>query len=359
MDYAVVIVGGGPAGALAALTLAKSGARVLVIDRDRPDRVEAAEILAPEGHDILVREHLWASVPRDCILPCTAMAAAWDSPTPMWTSFVQSAAGLAWHVDRIRFDAWMRAHLQESGVAVAVAIASVDDVRRDDDGWRIDFTTGDTRHTTSARALILATGRSSQPIRLAPRHRIDNLCLVAGTTTADPVFPDALIVEATSDGWWYSAPLIDGRLFTGWMTDFSLVTDGRYEAAATASLAGTTMHAQRVGTARLTSIIGSATWAMSPAAGSGWIAVGDAALARDPIGGDGLTSALRSACHAAAIVERALNGDRAAWTSAAAHTDEVARQYQRQRLDLYRVAQKRWPSSTFWRRFPTAAGDGA
>lgn len=357
MDYAAVIVGGGPAGALAALTLAKSGARVLVLDRDRPGRVAAAEILAPEGHDILVREHLWASVPRDLIRPCTAMAAAWDGPTPVWTSFVDNPAGLAWHVDRIRFDAWMLTHLQASGVVVA--IADVDGVERDDDGWRVSFNTGDMRPTTSTRSLILATGRSSHSIRLAPRQRIDNLCLVAGTTTPDLLFPDALIVEATSDGWWYSAPLIDGTLFTGWMTDFSLVPNGRYEIAATASLAGTTMHARRVGTPRLTSIIGSATWAMSPAAGPGWIAIGDAALARDPIGGDGLTSALRSACDAAATVERALNGDRSAWTSAAAQTDEVARRYQRQRLDLYRVAQKRWPRSTFWGRFPSGAADGA
>lgn len=352
MDYAVVVIGGGPAGALAALRLAKSGARVLVIDRERPGRIEAAEILAPEGREILERENLWPSIPRDFIRPCPAMAAAWDGPDPVWTSFLQSPAGCAWHLDRIRFDAWMLALLQAAGVVVAAG--AVDAVQREGDGWRIDFRTADAHHATSSPCLILATGRASHTVRLAPRHPIDNLCLVAGTTEPDPVAPDALIVEAASDGWWYSAPLVDGRLFTGWMTDFSLVTGGRYEAAAAASLAGAPVHARRIGAPRLSTMIGSATWAMSPAVGPGWIAIGDAALARDPIGGDGLTSAFRSACHGAGIVERSLNGDRSAWTTAVADTGEIAQRYQRQRLDLYRVARKRWPSSAFWRRFPPA-----
>jgi flavin-dependent dehydrogenase len=97
--------------------------------------------------------------------------------------------------------------------------------------------------------------------------------------------------------------------------------------------------------------IGAASWAMSPAAGPGWMAIGDAALARDPIGGDGLTSAVRSACHASATVLRALDGDDSAWTSAAAHARESADRHRRQRRDLYRRASKRWPTAPFWRRF--------
>jgi flavin-dependent dehydrogenase len=349
MDYSVIVAGGGPAGALAALILAKRGARVLVVDRERPRRVEAAEILAPEGHAMLEREQLWPIIPKSLVRPCTTMAAAWKTSTPVWTSFAHHASGCAWHIDRIRFDAWMLAHLRDSGVAVETG--TVDTVRRDGAGWRIAISAAGTRQTTSSRCLILATGRSGHAIRLATRRRIDDLCLVAGTMAPSPDDTGALIVEAVADGWWYSAPLVDGRLFAGWMTDFAHVRGGRYEAAASASLATSEIHARRLGTPRLSARIGSAAWALTPAAGAGWIAIGDAALARDPIGGDGLTSAFRSAHDAAAIVERALNGDHAVWASAAAHAEDLAARHERQRLDLYRSALERWPAVAFWRRF--------
>lgn len=345
----MVIVGGGPAGAIAALRLVKAGARVLVVDRKRPERTEAAEILSPDGRALLEHEGLWNLIPWDISCPCTAMAAAWESPEPVWTSFTLNPAGCAWHINRSRLDAWMLDHLRASGVIVERG--AVDQVRRDGAGWRIEFTDGHTRHAATSRYLALATGRSSRAVRLAPRRAIDTLCLVAGIASPDPDDADALIVEATADGWWYSAPLVDGRLFVGWMTDFSLVTGGRYADAAASSLRRAPLHARRAGSARLTATIGSATWAMSPAAGPGWVAMGDAALARDPISGDGLTSALRSACHGADIVLRGLNGDDSAWAEAAAHTAMVARRYEQQRLDLYLVAQKRWPRSPFWQRF--------
>jgi flavin-dependent dehydrogenase len=243
----------------------------------------------------------------------------------------------------------MLRHIEASGVGIG--ISTVEAVRRRGGGWEVECRAGDTSHSTSCQFLVLAIGRAGRAIRLAPRRRIDNLSLVAGTTTSSEPASDSLVVEATADGWWYSAPLVDGRMFAGWMTDLSLVGHGRYADAASQSLIDAPVHRQRLGLPRLSTVIPSAAWALSPSAGPGWIAIGDAALSRDPISGDGLTAALHSASEGADVVIRALNGDASAWSMAAGHADAIARRYEERRLDLYRVAAKRWPDSAFWRRF--------
>jgi flavin-dependent dehydrogenase len=354
VNVSVVIVGGGPAGVIAGLRLARAGVDVLIVDRVRATRPTAAEILSPEGRQILERERVWDTIPLGVTALCSEMAAAWEDPVPQWTSFMTHPYGPAWHIDRVRFDAW----LTQAAVAAGARIVNgtVDAARDEGDRWDVEFAVGDARQSITARALILATGRSSWR-NSVPRHpfgvrqRIDNFCLVSGTTAPDREHPDALIVEAVEDGWWYSAPLMGGRLFAGWMTDFSLVPGSRYVDAAAASLQRAPIHRRRLGDARLTTFIGAASWATLPCAASGWIAVGDAALARDPISGDGLTSALRSGCDAADVIEAALGGEALAWTRAAAQGAEVASRYQQQRLELYRKAQARWPASAFWRRF--------
>ena len=349
MHYPVVVAGGGPAGALAALKLTRAGVGVLVVDRPRPTRVEAAEILSPEGHHILHREKVWHELPLDLSRPCPAMAAAWDTSTPAWFTFDDPEYGCAWHIDRIRFDAWMLHRIAAEGATVEAG--SVEHVERAGGGWRVAITVAGGDRVVTADALMLATGRTPRDTRLAPRRRIDTLCLVAGTAEPDTSDPDVLMVEATPDGWWYSAPLMNGALFVGWMTDFSLVAGGHYREAAMQSLPAAPIHARRVTRPRLTHVIGSAAWARTPAAGPGWIAIGDAALARDPISGDGLTSALHSAAEGADVVLRALRGDTSAWTTAATHAAVVSRRYTDRRIDLYRRAAVRWPDSRFWQRF--------
>ncbi len=344
----MVVVGGGPAGAIAALRLVRVGLDVLVVDRERPHRPIAAEVLSPEGRPLLEREDIWTRIPSGVTWACPEMAAAWERPEPVWTSFLSHPYGPAWHVDRPQFDRWLAQHVAAAGATVCTG--TVDVATYEHGRWWIEFSSGAVRHSATARALILATGRSSRTVRLGARRHIGNLCLVSGTADGDPEHPDALIVEATADGWWYSAPVAGGRLFTGWMTDLSLVPHARYEEAAAASLEHAPIHRRRIRPVRVSTTIGAVTSATWPCAGPGWIAVGDAALARDPISGDGLVSALRSGSNGADIVKEALGGDASAWTRAVAQGAQIALRYEEQRRELYAKAGPRWPSSAFWRR---------
>jgi flavin-dependent dehydrogenase len=52
-DYAVAIIGGGPAGALAARVLAQAGIEVLLVDARPPEGFRVGESLVPVARNIL------------------------------------------------------------------------------------------------------------------------------------------------------------------------------------------------------------------------------------------------------------------------------------------------------------------
>jgi flavin-dependent dehydrogenase len=85
-----------------------------------------------------------------------------------------------------------------------------------------------------------------------------------------------------------------------------------------------------------------------------WLAVGDAALAVDPVSGSGVIRALRTARAAAETVLAVLAGDRAAIEDYEADRNKECTTYLIERLSYY-GAESRWPSAPFWQRRAEAA----
>ena len=83
--------------------------------------------------------------------------------------------------------------------------------------------------------------------------------------------------------------------------------------------------------------------------GSGWLAVGDAALSFDPLSSQGLLHALASGLCAGTTSHRYLAGEAAALGEYASQMDDVARAYARLHAAYYEREQ-RWPQSAFWHR---------
>ena len=83
------------------------------------------------------------------------------------------------------------------------------------------------------------------------------------------------------------------------------------------------------------------------ASGPGWLAVGDAALACDPLSSQGLFNALYSALTAATALRRALAGDTGALTDYQRIIARVVDVY-RDHLAAWYGLENRWPDQTFW-----------
>ena len=120
------------------------------------------------------------------------------------------------------------------------------------------------------------------------------------------------LVEAVETGWWYTAPLPDGRRIAAFMTDGDLVPSG---VGSQGKFPGRQLDRARHTRACLGQAALDAEQSVvdpsqpAKAAGPGWVAVGDAAAAFDPISQQGVTWALESGLEAARAIDAHLSGD--------------------------------------------------
>jgi flavin-dependent dehydrogenase len=357
-EYDVAVVGAGPAGSATARRLALSGCRVVLLERSRFDTPRVGESLAPPANALLTDLGVWPRFTGLRPLPSYGTRSVWGGPEPQSQSHLVSPYGCGWHVDRVAFDRMLAEAAADAGAELRCTTTCV---RVDRDvGWLLSLT-NDGRpagEPVRARVLVDATGRAARIGRqLGGRPAMfDRLVGVAALLDGMDVGEEGFVlVEATPDGWWYSAPTTAGRMVSMLMTDTDLCRSLRV------SIPGR-WH-ERLSATRLTAarVAGSVVWGprVFPAASqrlhrtaydARWIAVGDAALAVDPISGSGVVRALRTARAAATTVLAMLTGDASRPIAAyEAERDRECTQYLRERAQHY-SAERRWDSAPFWRR---------
>ena len=356
-DFDVAIIGGGPAGSAAALAFSRyTKRRVILIERSGYAAMRAGESVSSGLAPILAYLGLDNLLSEPTHMTAFGNIAAWGNATPSSRESLFTAGGDGWQLDRAAFDASLASAAERAGIEVlrathvlAASFAS--------NAWEITLG-GRSPSGLTAKQVIDATGRRSAIARAAGARRqvLDKLVgLVTWGRFATPrTEPKTVLVEAVENGWWYSAPIPDGRYVLAYMTDADQLDRGligqsekflRFVSAAPLASArigdGTPAAAPRVWLAESAITL--------PCTGKGWIAAGDAAASFDPLSSLGIGYAMLSGINAARAVERRLLGDE---ELAASYTADVARHvagYLTQRRELYRLEQ-RWPDRPFWLR---------
>lgn len=367
----MIVVGGGPAGAATAISLARLGVAVTVLEGAPGPQRKVGESIPPSANPVLERLGLSAGLQR-AGLPSYGSSSRWGSDTPMERDFLFGAAGVGWRVDRRAFELELATAARESGVQWRYDHRVVTCRRRPPRGWTVRAMTAQGTQSLSADLVVDASGRAARVARLLGirRVRYDRLVGVvcyASTRTAasdDPVSgadprsgDSTTVIEAVRDGWWYSLFLPSRRLVAAFLTDGDLLHDAR-TGHGTDPLSRST-HAPMT-RCRLLSVDDPTRWdgphiqpahtsRLTAVTGPDWMAVGDSAVTFDPLASHGISSALGSGFYAAAAVVEHLGGRVDALPAYAELVDYNFAHYLMLRQERYAL-ERRWPEATFWRR---------
>jgi len=287
----VAIVGAGPAGCAAAVELRRLGAEVVLLSDGRDG---IGEQMPPAARPLLQQLGL---LPLDGHVDCVGVRAAWRTATLSHQDFVFHPFGNGWLLDRHAFGAQMRQRAVDAGAVLRQPVRLVTLARPRD--WRLRVE-GD---EVACDWIIDASGRHAAVARRLGirRRRFDRQFAVVGWLQTEADEEDAtLTVEGGAGGWWYTARLPHRRRVA------ALITSDRPDLMAWEKRLRSTRHiAPLLRDYRCCGplVVRPAESSMlEHSAGSGWIAIGDAAASYDPVASRGLVAALESGITAAALV---------------------------------------------------------
>ncbi len=362
MKTSALVLGGGPAGAVASTILARAGIDVVVLDANLGPTAKIGESLPPAVRPLLVRLGLAEEFAQAGHRAAYGHRSWWGSDEAAEDDFLFGAYGAGWHLDRARFEAMLAAAATTSGARWHWDHHAVD-AQWDNGTWAVDVEGPEALIRIEARFVVDATGRHARFAKGAgaTQQRFDKQVGIAVVLDSpgcgEPQLDGFTTVEAEERGWWYTAPLRAGQVVVVHMTDGDLLeTSSARTRAGWLKLLDRTVRTRQ----RLKHHVDAApeieprilpagsTRLLNPV-GRGWLAVGDAAAAFDPLSSHGIGSAISSGYYGGCAVADHLHGNGEALVAYSNLVDSIFEGYL-DRLGEHYALEQRWPKETFWAR---------
>lgn len=360
LDTQVAVVGGGVAGAVACCALAHAGLHATWVVQPQPsNHVWVGESLAASALPLLRRLGLDHLLLNPAHRTANTRFSSWGRAALIENHAMTSVQGSGYVLDRARFEEEL---VQHAASCVETVNASMLNARRVAGGYQLELSRQGPVH---APFVVDATGRACSFARsYTTLQRLDQLIGAVGYAArrhSQVQVTPATLVEAVQNGWWYASLLADERMVLVHFSDPDLLPPGcsHHDDAWRAAIDSTTyvrrwLDETGFETEAAASLhTAGTTWLGQPACGysdaAGWMAIGDAALAMDPLSSHGLATALWGGLQAGAVAGAWFRGSTAALNNYA-HELLVARErYVQQRQAMYCI-ERRYAHAPFWQR---------
>lgn len=326
--YDVIVIGGGPAGSTAAGFLAQSGARVLLLEKERFPRYHIGESLLSATLPILEALGVMPAIEQAGFIRKPGGTFIWGRGNKPWSFFFREDPGgrpHAFHVLRSEFDHILLRHAASLGVEVREG-HRVQEVGYDGHNRVVAV---DEHGAEVAAEAPWAIDASGQQALLGTRDRLreynpffKNLAIFGYFESAERLAGEVagnILSVAFADGWFWFIPLHDGTTSVGAVVDAHRFAGeaGRDPAAlygrllaACAPITARTRGATLVSPVR---VIRDYSYCSRRFHGPGYLLAGDAACFIDPV----FSTGVHLACLAGYLAAQALTAMRGGAAAAA------------------------------------------
>ena len=317
----ILVIGGGPAGSVAATMLARRGYDVVLLERERFPREHIGESLLPASMPVLEDLGVLPQIEAAGFPKKWGATMIWGRDPDAWSwrfSETNRAYPYAYQVSRAEFDKILLDNARAAGVDVreGAAVTEIDLSPSTDDRHSIRYRVQETVKRVASRWIVDASGQAAVLSRSLGLRRWDdrfrNMAIYAYFQDARRLpTPDEnnIFIESYPEGWAWNIPLRRGQSSVGFVIDSGRGADGIAERGVgeyfRRQLRAAPKTSAMLDGARMTvapQVVKDWSYTSERTVGDGWILVGDAACFIDPLFSSGVHLAIMAAVMAAAYI---------------------------------------------------------
>lgn len=359
--YKVLIIGAGPAGLAASLTLSAYNISHGLIDANTTAAQKPGDALPPNAKPLLKQLGILDLLNSPNHIPYYGNKSIWGSDDVHEKEFLEDIYGHGYLLDRLHFEHQLR-QLVESNSNDFYKGYHLKKVYSQENGVEVDIQKDSKRIKLQAQYIIDATGRKASVCRHLGAHKknIDEQLTISFWHQLKHKIPRQIWIEATEHGWWYLSPNTFCQVNCMFFTSKTIIPKGHEMVSFLKHELEQTKHIKQIIQPteielKENHLMPSGTSCLEQPYGKNWLAVGDAAFSYDPISSYGITSALATGFYGAHAIAGKLTGENDAFLTYRYILENGAKSYLQKLIHQYNM-EKRWPESPYWKTRLTGQG---